>query len=315
MIYAPHWYDLKGLFDKAFSDFTVNVQGLSRGMFPLKGLYWGQSGARENFTLQIRNIVEHGYKSLGEIPVILGECGIPMDMNKGEAFTTDDWTWQSRMMDAMMTGLERALIGFTLWNYNPLNADDTGDEWNGENFSWFSKRRALPAMMLDFEQDTIGLDQGGRILEAVVRPYAAKTAGVPLAFEYEMNTGAFKFEWANPGGKEVGAADVAKPPLGGHPELTAWQTEIFVPSMVTKGRRVVVRGLQEEDLWAHDEKRQTLFIVVADRTPGARHSVRVDVVPRLEGVFEVNDLWNDWKHSIISLIGMLVCIIAYRLAA
>ena len=49
-------------------------------MFILKTLYWGQKGARDNFGLQIRNIVEHGYKSLGEMPVIIGECGVPMDM-------------------------------------------------------------------------------------------------------------------------------------------------------------------------------------------------------------------------------------------
>lgn len=49
-------------------------------MFPLKAFYWGQKGARENFSLQIRNIVEAAYGSLGETPVIMGECGIPMDM-------------------------------------------------------------------------------------------------------------------------------------------------------------------------------------------------------------------------------------------
>ena len=49
-------------------------------MFPLKAFYWGQKGVRDNFALQIRNIVEAGYESLGEKPVIIGECGIPMDM-------------------------------------------------------------------------------------------------------------------------------------------------------------------------------------------------------------------------------------------
>lgn len=49
-------------------------------MFLLKAFYWGQQGARDNFSLQIRNIVEHGYEALGERPVIIGECGIPMDM-------------------------------------------------------------------------------------------------------------------------------------------------------------------------------------------------------------------------------------------
>lgn len=49
-------------------------------MFPLKAFYWGQRGARDNFSLQIRNIVQSGYSSLGEVPVIIGETGVPMDM-------------------------------------------------------------------------------------------------------------------------------------------------------------------------------------------------------------------------------------------
>jgi len=36
-----------------------------------------------------------------------------MDMNRRAAFKTNDWTWQRRMMDAMITALERANIGFT----------------------------------------------------------------------------------------------------------------------------------------------------------------------------------------------------------
>ena len=51
-----------------------------KGTFLLKTLYWGHQGARDNFALQIRNIVEAGFRSLGERPVIIGECGIPMDM-------------------------------------------------------------------------------------------------------------------------------------------------------------------------------------------------------------------------------------------
>jgi hypothetical protein len=34
MVFSPHWYDLRALFDKAFGDFTVNVQGLSRVSSP-----------------------------------------------------------------------------------------------------------------------------------------------------------------------------------------------------------------------------------------------------------------------------------------
>jgi hypothetical protein len=49
-------------------------------MFPLKAFYWGHKSARENFTLQIRTIVSKAREALGDIPVIIGECGIPMDM-------------------------------------------------------------------------------------------------------------------------------------------------------------------------------------------------------------------------------------------
>ena len=49
-------------------------------MLFLKAFYWGQKGARDNYALQFQNIVEHGYNSLGETPVIIGECGIPMDI-------------------------------------------------------------------------------------------------------------------------------------------------------------------------------------------------------------------------------------------
>lgn len=84
-----------------------------QGVNPLKTFHWGHKGAQDNFATQIRTLVEAGYRSLGERPVLLGECGVPMDMNGRAAFKNDDWTWQRRMMDAMITGLERANIGFT----------------------------------------------------------------------------------------------------------------------------------------------------------------------------------------------------------
>ncbi|KAG5644275.1 hypothetical protein DXG03_008760 [Asterophora parasitica] len=309
MVYAPHWYDLNALFAKAFGDFTVNVQGLSRGMFPLKAFYWGQKGARENFSLQIRNIVEAGYSSLGEKPVIIGECGIPMDMNKKEAFLTEDFTWQTRMMDAMLTGLERSLIGFTLWNYNPSNNDQQGDDWNGENFSWFSRRRALPPSLLFYEQDAPSLDNGARILPAIVRPYPAKVAGVPVKFEYEMTSGTFTFEWGNTsthGNSTVGEATVSNPPRSGHPTLTSRETEIFVPEQLTQGRQLVVQDLEPGDTWHYDQQRQTLFIVARSMTLDRLHRVTVSLDPPLKPAFEMNDFWSDFGPRIYALVLVLV---------
>ncbi|KAF8953065.1 glycoside hydrolase family 5 protein [Flammula alnicola] len=317
MVFAPHWYDLNALFAKAFGNFSVNVQGLSRGMFPLKAFYWGQKGARDNFTLQIRNIVENGYRALGETPVIIGECGVPMDMNKGEAFKTDDFVWQARMMDAMMTALEKALVGFTLWNYNSYNDDQRGDDWNGENFSWFSRKRALPPSLLYYEQDAPSLDNGGRILPAIVRPYAAKTAGIPLRFEYEMNTGTFTYQWSNPDDKRPvsEAKSVFDPPRALRHPLKSRETEIFLPSQLTHSRKVIVEGLEKGDKYVYDEKRQTLFIVTEDMSPGRTHRVTVSVDPPSRPTFVVNDLWSDFGVHILSLVALVVAILTHFIVA
>ncbi|KAI0089638.1 glycoside hydrolase family 5 protein [Irpex rosettiformis] len=319
MVYAPHWYDLNALFQKGFGDFSVNVQGLSRGMFPLKAFYWGQRGARENFSQQISRIANETYGSLGEKPVIIGECGIPMDMNKGEAFKTDNWKWQLRMMDAMLSGLERSLIGFTLWNYNPDNDDAGGDDWNGENFSWFSQKRALVSSLLYHHQTAPTLDNGGRILRSVVRPYAAKTAGIPLRFEYEVNTGDFSYSWMIPhddktGPGVAGGPDTSTPPRTGHPELTSSVTEIFLPSYIAQGSKVVVQGLGKSDTSFYDESRQTLYITVEDNTPSKVYDISVVLSPRLRAVFEVNDLWGDFGAHIATggtlIFAMLVYLIS-----
>ncbi|KAF8128604.1 glycoside hydrolase family 5 protein [Boletus edulis] len=289
MVFAPHWYDLNALFTKAFGDFTVNVQGLSRGMFPLRAFYWGQKGARDNYSLQIRNIINVGHKVLGEMPILIGECGIPMDMNDKEALQTENWIWQYRMMDAMMTALERSLASFTLWNYNPDNTDTHGDDWNGENFSWFSRRRALPPSLLNLGQDSFTLDNGGRILPSVVRPYPAKTAGIPSRFDYEMNTGEFTFEWTLT------------------EQCKSRETEIYVPSLIYHGRKLVVEGLAPDDKYTHDESRQTLFVVVqSNSSPTKSRKIKVSVRPPLRGHFHVNTFWGDFGELILS--GLVVFI-------
>jgi hypothetical protein len=229
-----------------------------------------------------------------------------------------------RMMDAMMTGLEQAMLSFTyvciplilllpflnmcrLWNYNPDNDDQRGDDWNGENFSWFSKRRALPSSLLDYEQSSPTLDNGGRILRSVVRPYPAKTAGIPLRFDYDINTGDFTFEWVIPqSSPETAQPPQTRPsvhssPRAGHPPLTSNITEIFVPSFIAHGGTVVVHGLSSADSYAYDEAHQTLYVRANDDTPGRVYNIKVSLSPKLRPVILVNDFWSDWGGSVLAL--------------
>lgn len=195
-----------------------------------------------------------------------------------------------------------ASLFHSLWNYNPDNHDRHGDHWNGENFSWFSQRRSLPASFLNLDQASATLDNGGRILDAVVRPFPAKIAGIPLKFEYEMNTGEFTFEWCNADPKSTSnSSEISNPPLNRMVPLHAKETEIFVPSLITNERDVVVEGLEALDSYCYDPTRQTLYIVTEDcETRGKRHRVRVTVRPELRARFEVNDFWMDHGFRVMS---------------
>ena len=202
-----------------------------------------------------------------------------------------------------------------LWNYNPDNDDTHGDRWNGENFSWFSQRRSIPASLLNLAQTSATLDNGGRILEAIVRPFPAKIAGIPLKFRYEMNTGEFAFEWCNADPKSTSSSgEISNPPLNRMTPLLARETEIFVPSLITNEREVVVEGLEASDSHRYDPTRQTLYIVTADcETPGKKHRVRVKVRPEVKAKFEVNDFWMDHGHGIVSVGVVVVAVLIFWL--
>jgi hypothetical protein len=144
-----------------------------------------------------------------------------------------------------------------------------------------------------------------------VRPYPAKTAGIPLEFEYEVTTGSFTFKWCNPDPKSSqGAPTVDKPPLT-HPEINALETEIFLPSMIAHGRNVVVSGLEEGDLHVYDETRQTLFVIAKNTQPGKVHDIQVKMVAP-EGYkprpppFQVNDFWGDYGFVLVAVF-VLMC--------
>ena len=233
-------------------------------------------------------------------------------------------------MDAVISALDKALVGFTsvpifsylptakliimfrLWNYNPDNDDQKGDDWNGENFSWFSRKRALPPSLLYYEQDSPTLDNGGRILPAIVRPYPAKTAGIPLKFQYEMTTGAFLFEWENPSQGEPKSdssndtKSISNPPRQWQHSLTSHETEFFIPSQLTHARKVVVEGAEDGDKYRYDERRQTLFFVTGNNAPGHRHKIVVSVHRPPSPQFVINDFWSDFGGQVTLVISILV---------
>ncbi|KAH8918208.1 glycoside hydrolase family 5 protein [Atractiella rhizophila] len=277
MIAAPHFYDLNVLFSKQLGTMSVNVQGLSRGMFILKALYFGLSGLKRNYELQVKNIVHAAYKNLGELPVIIAECGVPMDINRQSAFRTGYFKWQERMMDAILSAMESNLVPCCIWNYNPYNTDEKGDEWNEENFSFWSisALKTLDKGASAEEQ----LRNGLRLINAIQRPHASKVAGIPTKTTYDKGTRKFTFSFRN--------AYCSEHPQDSNGvlmylpfEIKSKMTEIYFPERVYGKENVkfeVSDGMYKWDheeqriLWMHEEEaegyehRFVAFIDVQDR--------------------------------------------------
>lgn len=54
---------------------------------------------------------------MGDHPCIIGELGIPYDMNDGHAYETGDYSSQTSAMDANHFAVEGSKVHYTLWNY------------------------------------------------------------------------------------------------------------------------------------------------------------------------------------------------------
>lgn len=127
-----------------------------------------------------------------------------------------------------------------------------------------------------------------------------------------MTTGAFTYTWANSQkDSNRSSTSIAEPPLSGLPSLSAFETEIFLPSQLAHGRKVIVEGLSGDDNCRYDESRQTLFIVSRDNKPGKMHSISVSLQPPLQPAFEVNNFWGDFGARIVSFLVVVTAILTY----
>ncbi|KAF7547352.1 hypothetical protein G7Z17_g7784 [Cylindrodendrum hubeiense] len=273
-VYAPHFYDLNVLFSKHHSFMSVNVQGLSRGMFILNALYFGPQALRRNYKKQIANVANHGKLSLGPVPTIIGEVGIPYDINGSAAFATGWYDKQRELMNALISAMEDNFVGFTLWNYNPHNRFEYGDGWNKEDFSIINgddigEHSSGRQDYRNRSHEDDELYRGGRVLDVVIRPYAAKIAGTPIRSDWDHRSLRYEFEWSSEGGGEKQTTS---------DDLSADKsrlTEIFIPNYHYAKHEISVK-VSDGD-WSYDAAKQTLLVRHGAHDGTARHSLVVDI--------------------------------------
>lgn len=278
-VYAPHFYDLNVLFGKVHAWMSVNVQGLSRGMFLPKALYFGARGLRKNYTAQMGRIKELARASLGNVPIVVGEVGIPFDINGKHAYKTGDYSKQHELIDALISAMEKLALGFTLWNYNPDNRVEYGDGWNFEDFSMTngdhehadSSAGGTPGLQPDFrnaahEEDP--LYRGGRALEVIIRPYAVKVAGTLVETTFDVDTLFFEVHWKNP-------SKPTRVEESEEDEKKRRTTEIFVPAYHYRHKRFSITTTDAETVF--DAELQTLFVTHKDTRPNAVHKLKIEL--------------------------------------
>jgi hypothetical protein len=173
----------------------------------------------------------------------MSEVGIPYDLNKA-AFSTGDYSDQTRALDANIYGLEGALMNYTLWVYTACNSHQKGDNWNGEDLSIYSQDDVRKAALKGQAADGI------RAKEAVLRPCPLAVSGEILAYGFDMPKATFTLRIS------------ANPKIAGvHP------TRIFVPHEWYPPERTAISTTSgtwtmKEDVleWKHYGGSQTIVI-------------------------------------------------------
>jgi hypothetical protein len=197
---ASHWYDGLTLFLKRWTGFVAWDTEHDR-------LVLGPKAIRRYFADHLGRLKRHGLEEMGA-PTVVGEFGLPFDMNGAKAFRTGDYRLHEKALGAYYGALDENLLSATVWNYAASNTHDRGDGWNGEDLSIWNRD--------EFEAGRTEtgdpVDAGGRALRGFVRPYARATAGLPLSMSFDAQSGRFRFEF-KPDPKASGPTEIYIPDI------------------------------------------------------------------------------------------------------
>jgi len=214
---ASHWYDIQTLGSKRFRprELRDNPDDAT-----------AQDAVAGKYTAQLAHIAKIA-DTLGSegAPTLIGEFGIPFDLEEGEAYaqwangdrSSKPWRSHELALRLMYEAMDRLLLSSTQWNYTAANRNEAavGDNWNQEDLSIYSR---------DQGTGPNDPDSGGRAVKGFSRPYARRVQGVPNAVKFDAATGTFTLTfYADP--------KIVEP------------TEIFVPTIhFPRGIRIDAPG-------------------------------------------------------------------------
>jgi Glycoside hydrolase family 5 C-terminal domain/Cellulase (glycosyl hydrolase family 5) len=186
---ANHWYDASILFSKRFDphDSPDWVSGIAAT---------SAAEIRERYVRELTFVAALGQTINGGAPSLIGEFGIPFDLNEGGAYRDwahgrkdqDIWADHVTALSLMYDALDELRLHATLWNYTASNRNDLriGDGWNQEDLSIFSR---------DQQDDPASPDSGGRAIGGFCRPFVRFLQGRLRSLQFLPQEGSFTLEF------------------------------------------------------------------------------------------------------------------------
>lgn len=153
--------------------FNADALGILRGKYAtvLLGVKVGEAAIRKCMREQLGMLRQDTFDALGQFPTMMGEIGIPYDLDKKRAYENGDYSSHTRALDASLNACDGAnALNYSIWTYCPDNSHQWGDLWNGEDLSVWSSDDA--ARMLSLRLSGSQLDLAGKIPSTRARAWS-----------------------------------------------------------------------------------------------------------------------------------------------